>query len=138
MSRIKKRRSKSLKNQRFKSNRKVLEATFLDVDINNFKKRIKKRSEIFERRKRIINNVNNRDRNIRILRKSNQLHTGQFKKALQRNIINNQKQIEADRRFIICSKRKSRRRILFSNKRIGSGKSGPRFRRYTIESKVRC
>lgn len=41
-------------------------------------------------------------------------------------------------KVVECRKRKARRSVLFSRRKVGKGKSGPRFRRMTIKSEVRC
>lgn len=43
-----------------------------------------------------------------------------------------------DRKFKICAGRQSRKEVLFSMFKIGKGKSGPRKRKRTKNSKVRC
>lgn len=43
-----------------------------------------------------------------------------------------------DRRFKICAGRQSRKEVLFSMLKIGKGKSGPKTRKMTDKSKVRC
>lgn len=43
-----------------------------------------------------------------------------------------------DKKFKICAGRQSRKEVLFSMLKIGKGKSGPKKRKITKNSKVRC
>lgn len=43
-----------------------------------------------------------------------------------------------DKKFKICAGRQSRKEVLFSMLKIGKGKSGPKKRKITQKSKVRC
>lgn len=42
------------------------------------------------------------------------------------------------RRIVVCTKRAARREVLFALKRAGRGKGGPKDKRYTEDSRVRC
>lgn len=50
----------------------------------------------------------------------------------------NRRAIIQDEMLKICTKRRERRRSLFSYKNIGKGKGGPQNRRLTIQSKIKC
>lgn len=46
--------------------------------------------------------------------------------------------IDESRRLKVCNNRRKRRKILFSIRKAGKGKAGPRRKKYTEQSKVRC
>lgn len=42
------------------------------------------------------------------------------------------------KKLVICGRRAMKREVLFAIKKAGRGKAGPKKRRYTEDSKVRC
>lgn len=70
--------------------------------------------------------------------KPNIRHRTETVRARSRN-IGFIKSFWTDSRIIqVCKNRRKRREVLFAKGRAGKGRSGPKLRKYTEESKVRC
>lgn len=124
--------------QRLNHDRKVLDIKRLTFDFIKHKNVLKKKERIYESYRRINEATKRRDRNLRTLIKSNTVTQPNFSNAAKRNIFNAQREIYENRRIIVCTKRRDRRRFLFSMGKCGKGIRGPKIKRFTQDSRVRC